>query len=165
MIFLLLLWQHTHRKGARHFQVSTGSKPSQEFLDARCCTTACLPNPLDSCNRQPPPAPYIRPQQQMTSRVVLQSCCRGLLLNCMRFINKWNHQLLLRTTPSGSTCWYGPASECWLPAQAAMARRDATLLQMVRNAGALREAPPTRKPSMSGWVARSLQLPSFTDPP
>lgn len=36
-------------------------------------------------------------------------------------------------------------------------------LIMSRNSG-LREAPPTRKPSMSCWEASSLQVPPVTEP-
>jgi len=37
-------------------------------------------------------------------------------------------------------------------------------LTMSINSG-LRDAPPTKKPSMSGWEASSLQLAAVTDPP
>lgn len=38
-------------------------------------------------------------------------------------------------------------------------------LQIVTKASAFRDAPPTRKPSMSSSRPISAQLPSFTDPP
>lgn len=70
--------------------------------------------------------------------------------------------LLLLSAPLRSR----PCS-CHRCAYAAVAAplRAATLLQMVMNDPALRDAPPTRNPSMSGCVASSLQLPSFTEPP
>jgi len=42
---------------------------------------------------------------------------------------------------------------------------DVTELTMVANSGPFKDAPPTRKPSISSCFASSAQLPPFTDPP
>uniref|UniRef100_A0A2P2L0Q0 Triosephosphate isomeraseic-like n=1 Tax=Rhizophora mucronata TaxID=61149 RepID=A0A2P2L0Q0_RHIMU len=42
---------------------------------------------------------------------------------------------------------------------------DVAELTMVANSGPFKDAPPTRKPSISSCFASSAQLPPFTDPP
>jgi len=44
-------------------------------------------------------------------------------------------------------------------------RRVHRALQILRKASDLSDAPPTKNPSMSAWVASSLQLASVTEPP
>lgn len=94
--------------------------------------------------------------------------CQRLLALCFPFVTPHCHCL----QPCTSSCSQARPRNLELHKQHhsnvyhdAIARRDDTLLQMLRNDGALRDAPPTRKPSMSGCVASSLQLPSVTEPP
>lgn len=60
--------------------------------------------------------------------------------------------------------WASELPNPWLSRKAGETGRAYCLALMMSTNSGLREAPPTRKPSTSGWLASSLQVAPVTEP-